>query len=71
MSEWATILAACASLLTAGLSAWTVVLGFMNRKKTDEIHLQINSRMDEFMESIKDSYFAKGAKSESDKKTEK
>lgn len=44
-----------------------LVVAIRNGKKTDDIHLQINSRMDEFMELIKEAAYDKGVKSETDK----
>lgn len=38
-----------------------------NGKKTDDIHLQLNSRLDKFLDEIREAEYAKGVKSETDK----
>lgn len=44
-----------------------LVVSVRNGKKTDDIHLQLNSRLDKFLDEIREAEFAKGVLSETEK----
>lgn len=49
------------------VAAAALVASIRNGKKTDDIHLQLNSRLDKFLDEIREAEFAKGVLSETDK----
>ena len=64
MTTLITFLTALAALIAAVI---TLIKTLKNGKQIQEIHVSINSRMDEFLKLAKESSFAKGVKSEMDK----
>jgi hypothetical protein len=64
MESIITLISSVATLIVA-LTALVKII--KQNDKVKEIHLQFNSRMDEFLKLTKESSFAKGVKSETDK----
>jgi hypothetical protein len=48
MERLATLIASCATLIAA---ITTVVIGILNRKKIQEVHISIDGRMDQLLAS--------------------
>ena len=67
MTTLITFLTALAALIAAVITLITLIKTLKNGKQIQEIHVSINSRMDEFLKLAKESSFAKGVKSEMDK----
>lgn len=49
-----------ATTVTAIAALLSVIVSLFNRKKIDQLHIQINSRMDEWIETIRSVALAKG-----------
>jgi len=49
-----------AALVTACAAILSVLASLVNRKKIELLHLQINSRMDEWIKMVRDSALAEG-----------
>lgn len=46
------IILTCTTCITAGLGCVTAILGFLNRKKIAEVHVLVNSQLDQVMSRL-------------------
>jgi hypothetical protein len=60
-NELAMSISEIASIITAAAALGSCILGWLNRGKIQEVHLSINSRMDQLLREAREAAHAAGA----------
>ncbi len=67
MELWIALIASVGAVIAASISAWASIV---NSSKIQDVHIAINSRMDQLIEVTKAASHAAGVKDEQDKQKE-